>query len=133
MALIALPYSFVPNTNIASAQVNANFNTLANYINAGSGNFIANGYAILPGGLYLQWGSAINVAADGSAPTVVTFPAPFPNACFQFVPAIQNAYQTNNWGLSVQYDTPTKTNANVNVALGPAASTTTVSWFAIGN
>lgn len=39
-----------------------------------------NGYTYLPGGLLLQWGS---VSMGGGGDNPVTFPTPFPTACFQ--------------------------------------------------
>jgi hypothetical protein len=44
----------------------------------------ANGYIVLPGGLYMQWGS---FAAPSGGPVSATFPIAFPTACFVVVPS----------------------------------------------
>uniref|UniRef100_E6QP78 Putative tail fiber protein gp53-like C-terminal domain-containing protein n=1 Tax=mine drainage metagenome TaxID=410659 RepID=E6QP78_9ZZZZ len=134
MSLVTIPFVFQPNTTIASSQVNQNFAALANYINGGTGVFAANGYVVLPGGIYLQWGTLAGVAADGSAQATVTFPVAFPTSAFQVVPAIDNAYQANPWALGAPQTTALGlTSFAVNVEGGPAASTVTIRYFAIGN
>jgi hypothetical protein len=131
-ALISLPYIFQPNTLAQSAQVNADFSVIASYINNGIGTFSGTGYVVLPGGIYLQWGTINGVKADGSGASAVSFPTTFPNACFGLSPSIQNAFQSNPWGLTVQWDTPTLSGFNLNVGGAPASSTVSVFYVAIG-
>jgi len=134
MAVVTIPYpNFIPNTVIASAQTNANNAAFLAYLNNGSGSFAAAGYNILPGGLYIQWATVANVAADGSAATATSFPIAFPTACFVVIPVPKNVYQTNAWQLSAQYDTPTTTGCNLNVSGAPAGQTVSVSYIALGN
>ena len=151
MSLLTIPYSFTAGTLIQSAQVNTDFSAVAGIINGNidttnigpaginiskivaAGTAAASGYVVLPNGIYLQWATVSSVAADGSAATAVTFPVSFPTACFVVIPAIKNAYQTNAWELTVQFDTPSKTGCNVNVAGSPASSTVAVTYIAIGN
>lgn len=131
--LISLPFSFSPNTLAKSSEVNADFNALALYINAGIAAGTANGYTALPGGIYLQWGTVNSVAADGASASAVTFPIAFPTSCFGLVATVKNAFQSNPWGLTVQWDTPTVSGFNLNVGGAPAAQTVAVFWTAIGN
>jgi hypothetical protein len=134
MAVVTIPYSFVPNTVIASAQVNANFNALVAYINTNSGSSIAaSGFIILPGALYVQWATATGVAYDGSSASAVSFPTAFPTACFGVIPIPKNVYQTNAWQLSSQFDTPTTSGCNINVSGAPPGTTGSVFYVAIGN
>jgi hypothetical protein len=131
--LVSLPYNFQPNTLAQSAQVDANFNSLLSYINAGIGTFTGNGYWVGPGGIYIQWGTVTGVKADGSGASAVTFSTTFPTAVFGLVATVENAFQSNPWGLTVQWDTPTVSGFNLNVGGAPASSTTSVFWIAIGN
>lgn len=93
------------------------------------------GYVILGNGVYLQWATIANVAADGSAAKTVSFPVPFPTACFGVgSPTIINAFQTNPWALGApQVDTVTTTGFNVNVQGAPAGSVVSIFYTAIGN
>lgn len=133
MANVVIPYTFSPATLAQSAQVDANFTAIANYENGGNGSFAANGYAYMPGGLLIQWASIASVAFDGAALTAVVFPIAFPTACFVVIPSIKNVYQTNPWAMTIQFDTPTVTGFNVNVAGAPASSTGTIAYIALGN
>lgn len=134
MAVISLPYSFVPNTTIISAQVNSNFSTLASYVNTGVGAFTAAaGYAVMPGALYIEWGQQASVASDGSLATTVTFNTPFPTACFVVICQIVNAYQSTPRALTVQTTAVGASSFQVNVAGGVASETVTVHYMAIGN
>lgn len=133
MAVITIPFVFTPNTTIVSAQVNSNFSAIAAYLNTGTGSFAANGYAVLPGGLYIQWATATGVAYDGASASAVSFPTAFPTACFGVIPIPKNAYQTNAWQLSSQFDTPITTGCNINVSGAPAGTTGSVFYVAIGN
>lgn len=133
MAVVTIPYSFVPNTTIISAQVNADFSAIATYLNTGTGSFSTSGYIVLPGGIYVQWANQAGVNADGSGATAVSFPIAFPTGVFTVVPSINNAYQSNAWELTCHWDTATTTGFNINVAGGPSGKTVTVSYFAVGN
>lgn len=131
---ITLPFTFVPNTTIVSAQVNQDLQTLLNAFNSGLGqSFTASGYAILPGGLYVQWGS-VTVDADGAAAASATFSQPFPTGLLaKPICGISNNYQTNQWELSAPQTTgETQNGFNVSVAGGPQGSTVTVSYLAVG-
>ncbi|MGH7745997.1 MAG: gp53-like domain-containing protein [Candidatus Dormibacteria bacterium] len=97
-----------------------------------TGSGAANGSAVFPQVAVLAWGSVASVAADGSAATAVVFPSAFGTACWQVMACIDNPYQTNPWGLTIQTDSPSKTGFNVNVAGAPASSTVTVRYYAIG-
>ncbi len=132
MANVVIPFVFSSGTLIQSAQVNSDFTALANYANGGNGSFAANGYAYMPGGLLLQWASVNSVDFDGAALTAVTFPIAFPTACFVVIPSIKNVYQTNPWAMTIQFDTPTVTGFNVNVAGAPATSTGTIQYISLG-
>lgn len=133
MAIITLPFNFVPNTTIVSSQVNADFNTLANYVNSGVGVFSFTGYVVLPGAIYVQWDLLLNVKADGSGATTATFATPFPNNLFQVVAQVSNPFQSSPWALTIQTTAEGSTGFSVNVAGGPAGSTVSVRYMAIGN
>jgi hypothetical protein len=47
----------------------------------GTSSKTANGWCVLPNGLIMQWGTHLTAMANYSVSTV-TFPIPFPNACF---------------------------------------------------
>jgi len=130
MALVTIPYNFTPNTLAQSAQVNANFAALANYLNNGSGVLGNNGYVRLPGGLILQWGTATLVPADGSATATINFPLLFPTGVFRFIPAIDT---TSAWMLSCNVGAVVAASATVLVGGAPAGSTVSVGYYVLGN
>lgn len=132
MPNVTIPNAFSANTLIQSAAVNANFTALANYCNSGSGSFAASGYAVLPGGIVLQWGSSSTDAGLGGE-TTVSFPEAFPTNVFQVVASVDNATLTNPWVLSAQTNALTTSGFKLNVTGGPTGNNVTVRWFAIGN
>lgn len=88
----------------------------------------ANGYQKLANGLILQWGVAMHGSADGTSINV-TFPIPFPNACFTV-----NANSTSG-AVIVGVMSFTTTTANFhayNRVIGGIVGNTTL-WFAIGH
>ena len=134
MALVVIPYTFSPNTLAQSAQVNANFTALANFINNGSGTFATPGYVILPGGLIIQWGSA-TVAGDGSAALPVSFPLTFPTNVFAVLPG--TAQYNSGDGAQLcngTEDTSARSTTGATFrAIGGSATPVTFNWIAIGN
>ena len=77
-----------------------------------------NGYQKLPGGLIIQWG----IAASTTIGVVVTFPIPFPTACFSVTSTgVQNqAVQASTFSTTQFYSATAGSNFNV-------------SWMAIGH
>lgn len=132
----SVPYpDFLPDTPIVSAQMNANFAAVVAALNSGGGGSFtpSQGYVILPGGLTIQWGT-VTVAADGSAPGVVTYAIPFPTALLgKPWCGISNPYATNPWALGApQTNTESTTGFNVVVVGGPPSQTVTVGYMVLG-
>lgn len=101
-------------------------------------SLLANGYITLANGLILQWGTHLTPMANYSVSTV-TFPIPFPNACFNVqltaravVPVGGGATLENGIKLN---GAPTTTNFSVYVNWAGSAAGATIYpvWFAIGN
>jgi hypothetical protein len=89
---------------------------------AAAGTQTTNGYQKLPNGLIIQWG----VTSTTTSPQTVTFPIPFPNACFN-VQATSTGTTTNTANTIVY----TITNTNF---IGSTANVLcNFYWFAIGN
>jgi hypothetical protein len=83
--------------------------TLASALQGTNQSLAANGYQKLPGGLILQWGTYDAVAASSGT---ITFPIPFPNACYGC------------------YPTDTNNNATQVAAIAALATTTNFAWAA---
>lgn len=83
----------------------------------------------------LQVGSKTGVPADGSSAVTIAYPAgfAFATATTQVFPSINNNYQANPWGLTIQQTAYTPTGFTVSVAGGPPSSTVTVDYLAIGS
>jgi hypothetical protein len=134
MAIVTIPYSFSPNTQILSAQVNANFNVLAGYLNSGgmSDVFNASGRITLPGGVQMCWGSQ-DVPVDGE-PTFVTFAEPFSTQCWTVVVSADNPYASNPWALSASSNSPALNGFTGTLAGGPGGGAVAlIRYIAIGN
>lgn len=84
-----------------------------------------NGYAKLPGGLIIQWGSIsvpINSVATG------TFPIAFPNTCFQIIGSYETSAAPGNAAGIVPISASQYTAQNQSTS-----SAYTISWIAIGH
>lgn len=93
-----------------------------------------NGYITLPGGIVLQWGTSGTVNGN----VTLTFPIPFPYACFSVIATVSNASAGGNFGAlevgatnnintqlwSAQFGTP---------STGPDNASYSFNWMAIGN
>lgn len=87
-------------------------------------NLSTNGYQKLPGGLIIQWGTSGSMSGSPYASVSVTFPIPFPTACFSCVAMSTGA------GVSVSaasLSTTGFTPKNSSDAASPAR------WIAIGH
>ena len=105
----------------------------------GTSSISANGWTRLPNGLIIQWGTHLTAMANYSASTV-TFPIPFPTACFtvqltaRAVTTAANGSATLENGIKLN-GTPTTTSFGVyvNWAGSHAGATIYPTWFAIGH
>lgn len=92
-----------------------------------------NGYVIFPtwlGGLVLQWGNVVPVAADTT--TALSFPIAFPNACLAGLVVGNRTAPVSGGTSSWYFSTPAKTGASV-IHDGSNGGTMGAYWFAIGN
>ncbi len=101
-------------------------------------SLLANGYITLANGLILQWGTHLTPMANYSVSTV-TFPIPFPNACFNVQLTARAIYPTGG-GATLENGiklngAPTTTNFSVyvNWSGNQAGAPIYPVWFAIGN
>ena len=94
----------------------------------------SNGYQKLPSGLIMQWGKdSTDVQSDGGVRTI-TFPIPFPTACFQVLVSPENSDGSYIRDLAPQVKTITTTNVvvyNNSTGIGGTSNVPTI-WFAIG-
>lgn len=90
-----------------------------------SNSLTGNGYQILPGGLYLQWGTATIT----SGVVGVTFPIAFPSNLF----SIQVTPIGSSVDASVAISASSRTGVNVVGGIGGANSNFQIYWFAVGN
>lgn len=77
-------------------------------------------------------GSVTTVAADGSAPSNVTYSTSFQTSTNQVLLTIRNNFPTNNWHLSAVSTNITASGFSIYVTGGPSGSTVQVDWFALG-
>ena len=89
-----------------------------------------NGYAELTGGLLLQWGTD---ARNSDQAYVISFPTPFPNACFSVTvnrQATEADGMRKTWAVTAT--TITSTGFTINRDDG-ISGTQSINWIAIGN
>jgi hypothetical protein len=143
VSLIVLPYTFVAGTTIASAQVNADFQSILNVVNGNldstnfstifsSLNLSTKGHATFPGGFIMQWGATQGVAFDNSATSTPTFDIAFPNNCFGVVTQVNENTQNNPAAVTSFPSGETTSGFNLNALGGQAGATGTIFWLAIG-
>lgn len=90
-----------------------------------------NGYVTLPNGLIFQWGTTSSVSPDSSL--VVTFPIPFPTACFNVQASVKTGTSAgiDVWAIGVTFSSTT---ATIGVgANGGSTGAVPLCWFAIGH
>jgi len=131
---------FTVNGLVSSASVPTTGNHLTNktYVD-GTSSQSTNGWTRLPNGLIIQWGTHLTAMANYSVQTI-TFPTPFPNACFtvqitaRAVTAATNGTATLENGIKLN-GVPTTTNFSVYVNWSGSAAGAQVypTWIAIGN
>lgn len=105
----------------------------------GTSSILSNGWTRLPNGLIIQWGTHLTAMANYSVQTI-TFPTPFPNACFtvqitaRAVTAATNGTATLENGIKLN-GVPTTTNFSVYVNWSGSVAGAQVypTWIAIGN
>ena len=91
----------------------------------------SNGYVTLPNGLIFQWGTTGAVAPDNSIS--VTFPIPFPTACFNVQASVKTGTGAgiDVWAIGVTFSSTITI-----IGLGANGGTTgavPLCWFAIGH
>lgn len=89
----------------------------------------ANGRVEIPFGnntFIIQWGGGVVLPPAGGASTQVTFPTPFPNACFIVTPSVLNAATE-----MIGYKDATKTGFTMIKGINDPVSRN-ATWFAIG-
>lgn len=94
--------------------------TLGMALKGSNQSLTSNGYQIFPGGLILQWGSATAVGSSGT----ITFPIPFPNACFS-VTSIQHSSSATQYGAIA-------TPGLSSVVFYGGSSNISIFWMAVG-
>lgn len=97
---------------------------------------VTNGYTSLPGGIVLQWGTALAALVPGSVGTTV-FNTPFPNAVFMVLanPICSGSFPANTEVANITMDTALLTVNQFRWAfltLSGAGVYTGFSWIAIG-
>lgn len=107
-----------------------------------TGNIIANGNYLLPGGLVLQWGTVSFTPSGGTAffNVAFTFLTPFPSACFMCVATGQNKFDASSPTTSGSQDiviiygeSPSGATARIdNNATNAMSGNHTFQYFAIG-
>lgn len=99
------------------------------YTDSLSNSFTANGYATLPGGLIIQWGTHDCLGVNGQdTPSTLNFPIAFPTACFSVVMTINDqAGRDGSAGIEV-----TSFNTSSAAILAGADHGPNCPWIAVG-
>jgi len=110
------------NTGVRFPDATIQTNASSAYFTGANQSLAANGYQKLPNGAIIQWGY--------NAPSTVTFPIAFPNACRSVVATQDNG--SGGSGLTVRCVSPNTTN----FILGSDVCCTNIAknryWIAIG-
>lgn len=88
----------------------------------GTSSIVANGYSWLPNGLLIQWG---NIASNNTG-QIVTFPVPFPTACFGITTGANTIAPTKVLGVTL-------VNATAFTISTANAAATLAYWHATGH
>lgn len=121
----AADYALIADTSDSGNFKKALVTSLLNVLGS---SIAANGYIILPHGLYIQWGTG--TAAGNNVNQTITFPIAFPTACFMVVATSFRTTQTNDDGFfTLSNFTTTDFQATSNTTAGTFSPT----WIAIGN
>lgn len=101
---------------------------LANAFTSVSKQLLAtNGYQVFPGGLIIQWANGSGPITTGTSASI-TFPIPFPNACFKVFTGYNGATNTSS---NINFITGNPSNTSV-VVYNASNFTGTPIIFAIG-
>lgn len=103
-------------------------------IGAGAHSFTANGYYVLPGGLYVQWGHLLTGVSEQQYS--FAFPIAFPHACLVLIPVTINNTNNATWDIWGQWVQNTTTNTTGVIYLQwdgqPNNNSDGYAWIALG-
>lgn len=98
----------------------------------GAQSLTANGYATLPGGLIVQWGTTVGFT-PASGPFTITFPLTFPTACFVGVATIQDSSVNSVYTKVISVSTTSMVVLNQDAFGSGMSAPFPTGWMAVGH